>query len=1419
MKKWIHRQLLLLLCASLMLPALAITVTQQGPNYSSGEFEQQVSDIGVKVMGGYLTYTRKFSQGKWHFNQQWRDIGYAKTYVSAVSLIEPSYVDDTNVLLRNSYKYTLEAASDGKIYRYDDEKFIEKTDSGFRWENRDGDWINYNLDGQIIAYGNTLGTTAQFVYNDNNQIEQVRDRTNNLILTIVYESGNPVSVVDYSGRKITYHWSDGDLVKVTDVNGHDWGYSYDKYNVTSSAMVSRAIASIITPGNIILTIANDEISATNAKVCSSVGNGTTVLRETVDPDTGQLTIEEVHIGGTKSWESCIFMAIPRQVMLSSLTDNTGNQENFSYDYNGPQKSYAEIRIDGDGVKTRTIYGSDGAVKMLHKGGQLVFSKGRIGDTKFFADAAGNTTTTKYDQYNNIIKIINADGSWRSASYHPDFNYPIQLIDENRVITEISYNNKGSVIQKITAKGKSEQLITKYSYDDNGLLRTLSYQGNAATKAVNYSFEYDSHGNLTKETINNQISRRYQDFTPTGQAKTIIDSRNNTWRYKYDKEGRLLKETDPLTHSRSYLYNKAGNLIKYTNANQISVSFSYNARNQLKTATDAYGKVSHYSHNAAGVRTEFKDEIGNLFKLVMNRAGQPQSIIDGNNISTKLLMGKDPVTRKGSFEDLTRVDYPTYTELYQYNNRKRISQKTIIQGEQRSIINYDYDPLGNITKQTDPNGHSIVYKYDAYGNVIKEDASGLIISYQYDSFGQLIQFTDRNNYHTKFEYDGFGRLISKKRLGFGDWSYSYDNNDNLTSIVDGNGSKLVYDYDVANRLITQRWFANVTATDPVQTISYGYDNNNNVINWLSQSSSGQLSGELIRDNNGRQVAEVVNYGPFSKRYQYSYYDNGQVKNLTMPDGTAYSYEYDGNNQLTRLKLPGVGSLMVNQFNWLAPAKETLPGGVTRSTQYTGLLSTKTMNVKTSTNASIFSLNFDYGLNDEVLKRSNTSSLTDGTQTIDYQYDDNDRLRQAKTTPVGLGLGQPEQLETYQLDANNNRTASHDQNPWQYNESGQLTQRGSVNYSYDGNGNQTLAGATDSQRRFSYNINNRLIKIEDASSNIVATYQYDPFGRRLSKTVAGVTTYYLYGNQGLIAEYNAQGQEVTSYGYRPDSTWGTNPVFLKTGTLDNPTAKNYYYYHNDHLGTPYKLTDNTGYVVWSGEFDSFGNAQLATSNKIQNNLRFPGQYFDQESGLHYNWYRYYDPEIGRYITSDPIGLAGGVNTYAYVAGNPVGLYDPYGLFCFSKDAISGLSGFTSGFVGGLIDTKNPFGALGYGIVNGVLSYFAGDYVGGGYAAGAVTGAFNGANTPNGISAKGAVISGIIGGTAGAQGSIAASVTAGVVGALVTPLPRYANPRSYRGSGFGGVIKGGFSGFASGATGKATDWLFNQINKDFGGCDCGK
>jgi RHS repeat-associated protein len=108
---------------------------------------------------------------------------------------------------------------------------------------------------------------------------------------------------------------------------------------------------------------------------------------------------------------------------------------------------------------------------------------------------------------------------------------------------------------------------------------------------------------------------------------------------------------------------------------------------------------------------------------------------------------------------------------------------------------------------------------------------------------------------------------------------------------------------------------------------------------------------------------------------------------------------------------------------------------------------------------------------------------------------------------------------------------------------------------------------------------------------------------------------------------------------------------------------YFVHNDHLATPQRLTDSTGAVAWSADYEPFGKAQ---TTGIEFNLRFPGQYFDAETGLHYNWHRYYDPETGRYITSDPIGLRAGLNTYRYASQNPLTGYDIYGLWTITVDA---------------------------------------------------------------------------------------------------------------------------------------------------------
>ncbi len=157
----------------------------------------------------------------------------------------------------------------------------------------------------------------------------------------------------------------------------------------------------------------------------------------------------------------------------------------------------------------------------------------------------------------------------------------------------------------------------------------------------------------------------------------------------------------------------------------------------------------------------------------------------------------------------------------------------------------------------------------------------------------------------------------------------------------------------------------------------------------------------------------------------------------------------------------------------------------------------------------------------------------------------------------------------------------------------------------------------------------------------------------KEIGGTRTYFWYSDEGLVGEYDAVGTEIRTYGWKPGTIWSTDPLFMKQG------AK-YYYYHNDHLGTPQKITSANGAVVWSATYGSFGKATVDPSSTITNNLRFPGQYYDEETGLHYNFQRYYDAEGGRYLRIDPIGFGGGdVNLYDYVWNAPINWIDPWGL----------------------------------------------------------------------------------------------------------------------------------------------------------------
>ena len=261
-----------------------------------------------------------------------------------------------------------------------------------------------------------------------------------------------------------------------------------------------------------------------------------------------------------------------------------------------------------------------------------------------------------------------------------------------------------------------------------------------------------------------------------------------------------------------------------------------------------------------------------------------------------------------------------------------------------------------------------------------------------------------------------------------------------------------------------------------------------------------------------------------------------------------------------------------------------------------------------------------------------------------------------------------------------------NTWTYNANNQLTQGYTRNGdpitpTWDENGslarNRTPdpASAPLENQRYVYDASNRISEVQDKDGNPIASYQYDPFGRRIVKTTPGNnTTVYLYSDEGLMAEATASGSIATEYGWQPGNLWGTDPLYIKT-TKTNGTSPEVFYYQNDHLGTPQKAVDTQGNIVWEMKAQAFGETTVAPSSTITSNLRFPGQYEDLETNAHYNYFRDYRPRAGRYDQEDPIALDGGINIYIYANGIPINHTDPIGLYDlmdFTGDALN----FTAG-----------------------------------------------------------------------------------------------------------------------------------------------
>jgi RHS repeat-associated protein len=1124
---------------------------------------------------------------------------------------------------------------------------------GFRWLDKGGDWIDYNTQGQVVAYGDRNNNTVWLVRDTNGILRGVVDANGHVMFTLHYANGLIAEVRDYpipgmSGdlpaRSVKYQYDAANrLTAVVDVRGNTVRYGYDT--------------------------ANHLVSITDQE--------------------GR--VEKYDYAGAS---------------VSKRTAPDGGVTDYLFEYDDVNKQFTS-RITGPQT------GAGRRVEELthNRSGQLVrrVVNGRVDDevrydtgarTESHTNARGFIRKITKDEYDQVVETVNEDGTSVKDSYSAVNLKRLEHVDEAGVKTQYQYDVQGNLSRQIEAAGTLDAVTTEHEVNGLGQLIKLTVKGRTEANGTTtpdtvVATTYDEQGQMRSLTDSEGNVEQYA-YNRLGNLMSLTDAQNNTTSFTLDASGYILKSSDALKRETSLAYDKVGNLVSMTDSMNRQSKIVYDAMNRVVQVVGPIGNTTSMQYDAQGLLLSSTDpdgrkiqfEYDNFLRLVKQTDAAGNVTEYSYQISDGSASGA-----LGSLSEPTEVRYPTFTLRKRFDALQRLTSETLVNpGVADTTKTVAYDQRGLPQSETNPYGKVHRFSYDARGNPLSmTDALGNSTRMQYDVRGQLLQLNDANNNTRQYRYDRNGR-ITKEILPLGQISsVEYDASGNVLTQVNENGQKQVMTYDAANRIKEIKTYAQSGTLE--RTIGFARNAADHLTSWSDDLAGNDISGTLSYDEAGRKIREVVSYpGGFTMSYGYAYSPSGRKTQLTWPDGTNIGYGYGSNGELATVAIPNEGTIAFNQFKWLRPVEAILPGGTLERKTYDGLLNETAFTVKGPAQQNLFASTTTYGKAYEPLTRSLTSFSASTAKQISYTYDDELRLVKAVTDTGGLFGAN---TEIFTLDAIANRTAySRETGAWLYDANNRLKQRGTgasaTTYEYDDAGNLVRKNEPGGKvTLFSYNSSKRLVAVKDGEGRVVAKYGYDPFGRRIWKEQyrdfnqkvlsQAVRIYFLYADEGLIAEASqaitadgagaAPAVITAQYGVRPEANFNTNVLFSKT--RNDSGEPSVVYLHTNELGAPVQASDRNGKVVWAADYDAFGRAQITTPAELIGNaavnipFRLPGQTEDPETGLHYNYFRDYDPQTGRYIQSDPIGIKGGINTYSYVGANPLNSIDPLGLSCMSTD----------------------------------------------------------------------------------------------------------------------------------------------------------
>ncbi|KAB7627951.1 RHS repeat-associated core domain-containing protein [Alkalilimnicola sp. S0819] len=1192
------------LCRRLLAAALAVLLlgllqpATAAVELPSGYYHTTVEDLTVKVLGGHLKARRTWYRGRWQFNRAWNNL---KIEYDALS-------GEISTITRNLDVYE-PSGSSKELFVYDGRYTLRKLDTGFRWADRKGNWIEYDNAGHITRYGDRNAITVSFGYDAAGQRSAVFDHHGRQVLWYEYSNGRVSAVHDATQptpRRVEYTWVDGRLTAVKDVLGNTWAYSY------SGGELSR----ITDPEGRPTHIAYHGESGSSASGGSGAGgSGSTSATAFYASDSGD-AIEHA-----------------RRVASVTLADGTGPR--YVYDYDSTKKQFYVKTTQSSGKVTEQWYDRTGYRIREDINGLTVASILHSSDRRrtVTTNELGQKTIEEYDEHRNRTKITYPDGASKRWRYDPVYSQVLKETNELGIVTQYSYDAQGNLTKLVEAVGKPAERTTIFTYDQHGQRLTQTRAGDARTATARTSYSYDAWGNLASRTGPEGHTVSFVAYDAMGNALAMDDERGQRWRRTFDASGKLTAQVNPLGQTTRYGYDRSGKLVSLTDAAQHTIRYAYDTNHRRVKAIDAQGGEIRLSYNERGQLATLTDQAGKrLGAYGYDARGLLASTTDGAGNTVAHTYGSQG--SGAGWHELSAIQYPTYAETYQYDSRGRRTLARRMLSENAALeTQYRYNAAGWRTAQVDPKGRATAYTHDALGRLasVTDPAEG-VTAFTYDNRDNLLEVQNARGIRLRrYAYDGNDRRTAEIWPDERAWRYTFDPAGNPASRIDAKGQRRVFTFDAARRLLS---FQDYQADGALaRSSSFSFD----ALGRLTGYDDGTTRGSYSYGPQSRLTGATVDYGAFSKRIGYSYHPNGLKAGFTGADGATIQYGFDAANRLARIELLGQGSLSYNGHQWFAPTQVTLPGGGDQTYAYDALMRPQRISATDPANNPLMDYQYEYDPAGNITQKATAQG------THRYGYDRLDRLIQADNSRL------PDEAYTY--DPVGNRLSSLDTTQaWQYDASDQLLGHDKASFQYDANGGlieKTVNGATTKYR---YGTDSRLraVTLPDGRQ---ASYYYDPFGRRLWKEVDGERTYFLYAEEGLVAEFDASGTPIREYGYKPDSTWGTAPLWMKAGGQT-------YYYINDHLGTPQQLVTASGRRASAADYAAFGQA-APTTTAVENPLRFPGQYVDPETGLHYNWHRYYDPSTGRYITSDPIGLEGGLNTFTYVFGNPLRWTDHTGL----------------------------------------------------------------------------------------------------------------------------------------------------------------